>query len=223
MTAEKGYRHRLVRRARRVNIGLSADVADRLAVYLDLLEHWNRRINLTALEDPDAAVDRLVLEPALASKHLPVRATVLDIGSGGGSPAIPLRILVPGISLTLVEAKTRKSAFLREAVRRLELDRVVVENCRFEELLAMPERHESTDVITIRAVRVETAILMNLQAFLKVGGEVFLFRGPGQIEPARWPIPLVMESEEPLVESLRSRLVRLRRVGVGASQVNAVT
>ena len=118
----------------------------------------------------------------------------------------------------MVESKTRKGAFLREAVRQLQLDRCTVEGCRFEELLADPERHESTDIVTVRAVKVEPSILMGLQAFLRVGGEILLFRGPGHDEGDRWPFPLVVEGEEPLVESLRSRLIRLRRVPVGLEQ-----
>ena len=91
-TADKGYRRRVTRRARKANIALSDEVADRLAGYLDLLTIWNRRINLTSLEEPDTAVDRLVLEPMLAARFVPPASTVLDIGSGGGSPAIPLKI-----------------------------------------------------------------------------------------------------------------------------------
>jgi len=217
-TAEKDYRRRLVRRARRCNVTLGGEVVDRLSTYLELLTVWNRRMNLTALDDADAAVDRLVLEPLLAAKHVPPTSAVIDIGSGGGSPAIPLKIAVPGISLTMVEAKTRKGAFLREAVRQLQLDRVTVEVRRFEELLATPDMHESMDVVTVRAVRIEASVLMNLQAFLRVGGQVLLFRGPGTFEVDRLPFPLVAEADEPLVESLRSRLLRLRRVSIDIGQ-----
>jgi len=208
-----------VRRARKANITLSEEATDRLGTYLDLLSLWNRRINLTALEDPDAAVDRLVLEPALAARHLTGAMSVMDVGSGGGSPAIPLKILVPGLSFTMVESKTRKAAFLREAIRELHLEKTTVESCRFEELLALPERHESVDTVTVRAVKIDPSFLMNVQAFLRVGGQVLLFRSSGQRDPDRWPFPLVVETEEPLVESLRSRLVRLRRVAIGMAHV----
>jgi 16S rRNA (guanine527-N7)-methyltransferase len=217
-TAEKDYRRRLLRRARRCNVAVGDEAANRLSAYLDLLTVWNRRMNLTALDDPDAAVDRLILEPLIAARHVPQGAIVIDIGSGGGSPAIPLKIAVPSIALTMIESKVRKGAFLREAVRHLELSRVSVEVRRYEELLARPEMHESTDVVSVRAVRVEPSVLMSLQAFLRVGGQVLWFRGQGQVDLERLPFPLVAESDEPLVESLRSRLVRLRRVGIDAMQ-----
>jgi 16S rRNA (guanine527-N7)-methyltransferase len=212
-TAEKDYRRRLLRRARRCNLTISSATADRLVGYLDLLSLWNQRMNLTALEDPDGAVDRLILEPLLAARSVIPESVVIDIGSGGGSPAIPLKIAVPSIALTMVESKVRKGAFLREAVRQLGLERVNVEVRRFEELLARPNMHESADVVTVRAVRVEPSVLGNLQAFLKEGGRILWFMGQGSANLDRLPYPLIAESDEPLVESLRSRLVTLRRVG----------
>ncbi len=68
----------------------------------------------------------------------------MDVGSGGGSPAIPLKLAVPRLRLTMVEAKARKSAFLREAVRHLGLEQRSVETARYEELLARPDLHEAT-------------------------------------------------------------------------------
>ena len=92
--------------------------------YFELLRKWNRKVSLTALPVEDAgdeAIDRLLIEPVLATKYLPKSdATALDIGSGGGSPAIPMKLAAPGISLRMVESKTRKAAFLREVVRTLE-------------------------------------------------------------------------------------------------------
>ena len=119
------------------------------------------------------------IEPLIAARHLPAAAaTAIDIGSGGGSPAIPLALAAPRLQLRMVESKTRKAVFLREAIRELNLGRASVETSRFEELLARPELHEGLDVVTIRAVRVEQRTLMSLQAFLKPGGQLFLFRGP---------------------------------------------
>ena len=80
--------------------------------------------------------------------------------------------------LTMVEAKARKSAFLREAIRHLELTDTVVENARYEELLARPELHEAQHVVSLRAVRIEARVLTSLQAFVAPSGVITLFRGP---------------------------------------------
>ena len=183
-------------------------------MYFELLERWNRKINLTALADPDEAIDRLLVEPLMAARHLPSSNPLflMDVGSGGGSPALPLTLMGgERVRLTMVEVKTRKSAFLREAVRQLEIV-AQVENSRFEELLARPELHERFDAMSIRAVRVETKLLMTLQAFLKPAGALLMFRGPtGPNELNNVMPPLEWESTVPLVDTLQSRLSVVRK------------
>ena len=208
-------RIRLARRARRAGVQLSSELACSLAAYLELLARWNRKINLTSLplvEPTDETFDRLVIEPLVAARYLPASdCTVIDVGSGGGSPAIPLKLAVPTISLRMVESKTRKAAFLQEAVRQLNLGAVEVEAARFEELLAWPRMHQAYDVATLRAVRVEPRMLNTVQAFLKPQGRIFLFRASGStadlppmVPPLRW------EATHPLVESLGSHLLVLK-------------
>jgi 16S rRNA (guanine527-N7)-methyltransferase len=204
------WRKRIVRRARRANLDPSAEQVAAHAEYLSLLSAWNARMNLTALDDRDEAVDRLILEPAAAARVLQNASGILDVGSGGGSPAIPLKIQVPKASLVMVESKIRKGAFLREAVRKLGLTNVRVESRRFEELLTDASIHECCDVVTIRAVRIQLSTLVATQAFLKPGGRLALFRGPGEDSLPGVPM-LTLESDEPLVETLRSRLVILRK------------
>ncbi len=211
--APRDLRTRLSRRAARAGVFLADDLADRLVAYYELLDRWNRKINLTALDDPDEAVDRLLLEPILAARHLPrTDGRMMDIGSGGGSPAIPMKLAAsPSASLTMVEVKARKSAFLREAIRVLELQHTSVETSRYEELLARPELHDAFDVLSVRAVRVELRTLLTLQAFLKGGGSLFMFRGPsGPAQPDSVPM-LNWSATHPLVDTLQSRLTILTK------------
>jgi 16S rRNA G527 N7-methylase RsmG len=80
----RGFRSRLLRRAQRAGLTLPTELADGLAAYYELLALWNRKINLTALDDPDQAIDRLLLEPLVASKQVTQAVfVVVDIGSGG--------------------------------------------------------------------------------------------------------------------------------------------
>lgn len=213
----RDFRARLERRAKRVGLTVSVELAERLGAYVELLSRWNKRMNLTALDERDEAIDRLLIEPLVAVKYLPSRsAAVLDIGSGGGSPAIPMKLAASGITLRMVEAKTRKAAFLREACRQLNLGDTVVEASRYEELLSRPDLHEAAGVVTVRAVRIEVRLLTGLQAFLAPGGEIFLFRGSsGPDVPAALTPLLRWHANYPLVESLRSRLTVFRKVRLG--------
>jgi 16S rRNA (guanine527-N7)-methyltransferase len=214
-------RDRIRRRAKKAGIDVNAAVSDALERYYLLLAKWNEKINLTSFRLPasgeDDAIDRLLIEPIVAAHHVAASASaMIDIGSGGGSPAIPLKIAAPHLHVRMVESKTRKAVFLREAVRDLQLKMVEVETSRFEELLSRPELHESLDLVTIRAVRVEPRTLVTLQAFLKPGGQLFLFRGPGGADLATSITPpLSWLATYPLIDELRSRLVVLRKTAVG--------
>ena len=214
------FQGRLLRRAKRAGLTSPSDTALRLEAYFRLLETWNRKINLTGFnlgEPTPATLDRLLIEPLVAARHVPAGATrMLDVGSGGGSPAIPIALAIPSIRLLMVESKTRKSVFLREAVRAVALEGAEVAASRYEELLARPELHEAHDLVTMRAVRVEPRLLSNLQAFIKPGGVLLLFRGTTAADPSETvPPPLAWSATFPLLESLRSRLVVLEKRHVG--------
>ena len=216
----RDFQDRLARRAKRAGLTLSAELVSQLEAYYRLLATWNTKINLTGLkvgELSPEALDRLLVEPIAAAKYIPPKATrMLDVGSGGGSPAIPLALATPRIRLLMVESKTRKSVFLREAVRALGLHRADVVTGRFEELLARPDLHEIHDLVTLRAVRTEPRVLVTLQAFMKPGGLLFLFKGSGASDPSETLMPpLAWKATYPLIETLRSRLVVLEKRTLG--------
>jgi 16S rRNA (guanine527-N7)-methyltransferase len=197
----RDFKARLARRSRRAGVKVAAPVADRLWAYLELLLRWNRKMNLTGFKESDAdvAIDRLLIEPLVAVRHMPSgAAAVIDVGSGNGSPAIPIKLAVESLSLVMVESKARKCAFLREAVRVLEVEGATVENARFEELLARPDLHETQDVVTARALRLESRTLLGLQAFLKPGGRMLLFQTGSTADPSSVPLPLETAATHPL-------------------------
>lgn len=211
------FRERLKRRATASGLSIAPELAEKLEIYYQLLTKWNAKINLTAFrltpEGDDAAIDRLLIEPVAAARYVPDNArTLLDAGSGGGSPAIPLKLASINLALRMVEVKTRKAVFLREAVRALSLNDAHVESSRFEELLPRAELHEAIDLVSIRAVRIEIRTLNTLQAFLRPGGKLMLFRGASKAElEDSPPPPLSWMATYPLVDSLHSKLVVLSK------------
>ena len=218
--SSREFVEKLIRRARRAGVALDPGLAGRLDAYFRVLAAWNTKINLTGwkLTEPSPeALDRLLVEPLAAARYVPASAArMLDLGSGGGSPAIPMALALPRLHLTMVESKTRKSVFLREAVRVVELTGAEVLTARFEELLTRPDLHEAHDVVTIRAVRLEPRTLMTLQAFVKPGGLLFLFRGSTAADPSETVTPpLAWKATYPLIESVRSRLVILEKHPIG--------
>jgi 16S rRNA (guanine527-N7)-methyltransferase len=174
------FADRLSRRAQQAGVSATEPVQQQLEEYFRLLAHWNSKINLTALplDSPtDEAFDRLLVEPLVAATHIPDSAKIwLDLGSGGGSPAIPLKILRPSSRLTMVEAKARKAAFLREAARLLQLEDTAVEHTRFEEVASRRELRHKADLVTVRAVRADDGLFSAAQALLAPRGRLLLFQ-----------------------------------------------
>jgi 16S rRNA (guanine527-N7)-methyltransferase len=176
------FRERLLARVARVGGTVPLAALDALETYFFLLARWNPKVNLTALPlDPprDETFDRLFVEPIVAADHiLPVASpgavapVWFDLGSGGGSPAIPVKIMRPYCALTMVEARERKAAFLREAARTLGLPDTEVANVRFEELQGSAAR---VDLLTVRAVRVDAELETVATALLSDGGVLALF------------------------------------------------
>ena len=212
-------RDRILRRAKVVGLDLPESVLDGFETYFAELARWNRKINLTALsldgDGSDEAVDRLLIEPAVAVRYIPASSrSLLDIGSGGGSPAIPIKLCRPDLSLTLVEVKVRKSVFLRQVSRSLGLERTQVETSRFEELLVRPDLHEALDVVTVRAVKIEQATLLSIQAFLRPSGHLLNFTSGEDAVPSP-PLPLKRLGLHILVHENQSRLVVFQKQGIG--------
>jgi 16S rRNA (guanine527-N7)-methyltransferase len=208
----RDLRSRVERRLLKASgVRLQPEQVDELCSYLGLLAKWNKRLNLTSLSvDPptDEAIDRLLVEPAVAVHAVETTAvSLVDLGSGGGSPAIPLKIAIPRLKLVMVEAKARKSAFLRDAIRQLGLRDASVENARFEQLLTRPDLHEASDIVSVRAVRPDRQLWHPVLAFLKPGGSVFWFGAFGPSTPV--PPEFFVDSTQPLPRN--NRLIILKR------------
>ncbi len=199
---------RLAARSSEAGLQVRADLSEKLVVYYDLLNRWNRKINLTSLSNPDEAIDRLLLEPVAAAAELPRSPRLIDLGSGGGSPAIPLALALSAPLLVMVESRSRKAAFLREAIRELGLT-AAVEDSRLEQVALRPDYRQAMDVVSIRAVRIDYPTLTAASAFLSPGGTLALFQSSEAGSPAL-PATLLQRKTTPLLN--RSRLALLERI-----------
>jgi 16S rRNA (guanine527-N7)-methyltransferase len=118
--------------------------------YISILLHWNEKINLTAIRDPLEILYRHFCESMYASVAVPVKeGRLADVGSGGGFPGLPLKIICPDLRLFLVESSIKKVTFLAEVTRELGLKDVQVLARRYEELV---EEVAPLDYICSRAL-----------------------------------------------------------------------
>jgi len=161
-----------------LGLSVSREAQQKLGAYLALLLAMNERVNLTAITSPDEAwlrhgLDALTLLPMLAA--LRNGAAVLDVGSGGGVPAIPLAIARADLRFTLVESTKKKAAFLGDVARALSLDNVRVIADRAESLAAPLAR--SFDAVTARAVAKIDELLPWTAPFAKPGAVLLFIKG----------------------------------------------
>jgi 16S rRNA (guanine527-N7)-methyltransferase len=179
-----------LRAADELGIAFDPGDIDQLALFLGLLMAANERVNLTAIRDAHLAwhrhiLDALTLLPLLSS--LAERETgtapdeagarVVDIGSGGGLPVVPLSLVLPGIAFVAVEATGKKARFLEIVAERLGLDNLTVINDRAEVLARDPLFRESFDAVTARAVGKLAVVAELTVPFAQVGGVVLLVKG----------------------------------------------
>ncbi|MFC3608128.1 16S rRNA (guanine(527)-N(7))-methyltransferase RsmG [Stutzerimonas tarimensis] len=123
----------LARGARELDVPLEDDQQAQLLAYLALLIKWNRAYNLTAVRDPDEMVSRHLLDSlSVVSQVAEAGERWLDVGSGGGMPGIPLAILFPQRSFTLLDANGKKTRFLTQVKLELGLDNLEVVHARVE-------------------------------------------------------------------------------------------
>lgn len=214
MTRE-ALRSRFLDLCRRAGVEPAPEVVAGVGIYFDLLRTWNQRINLTALnlgQPSDEDLDRLLVEPVVAASLIGADpARVVDVGSGGGSPAIPFRLALAQVSMTLVEARHKKAVFLREAIRLLGLAETRVEARRMEEWAASFDLSEHVDVVTIRAVRLDAGLLEAVRRILGPGGRLLLFGADAAEAEAASHAGFVVEAVKMMTPSAGSRIAILRK------------
>lgn len=122
----------------KMGLDLSAEQRDRLLAYLQLLAKWNKTYNLTAIQEPERMLTHHLLDSLAILPHIK-GGRMLDVGSGGGLPGIPLAVAMPNLEVTLLETSGKKCAFLQQAVIELGLQQQVqVAHARVEDFQAAP-------------------------------------------------------------------------------------
>ncbi len=153
------------------DIQIDSKAMKRFAGHAAELMRWNKKINLTAIHDPLEIAIKHVLDSIIPSAIIPGdKKKLLDIGSGGGFPGIPLKILIPSLSVTLIDAAQKKISFLKQVIRTLKLKKIDAIHLRAQEMAGMVEFEKNFDVIISRALTsLEPFVAMALPLLSKNG------------------------------------------------------
>lgn len=159
------------------------ETGEKFEAFYRLLEEYNKRVNLTRITGREDCEIKHFYDSVAAEKYFPVGANCAEIGSGGGFPSVPLLIVRPDLSFTLVESVGKKCAFLEIVVRELGLNAVVV-NGRAEELARSSDYRERFDVCCARAVARLNTLAEYCAPFVRVGGDFIAYKGSDESELA---------------------------------------
>jgi len=161
---------------RELGLTIGAGQAEQFMRYLAHLMEWNKTINLTAIIDPKEIIIKHFVDSlaALVATSFPKNGVVLDVGSGGGFPGLPLKIVRSDIRLVLIEPVRKKCSFLNSVIGLLKLQDVSTFDGTIEQYVKRPIRH-AIDMVVVRALKYEE-IRKHIPALLTSKGKVVLYR-----------------------------------------------
>jgi 16S rRNA (guanine527-N7)-methyltransferase len=175
---------------RSLGIELSNSQLENFQLYEDLILEWNNKFNLTSIIDPSEIhlkhfLDSLTVLKIVSNTE---RFSLIDIGTGAGFPGIPLKIMLPDLSLTLVESSQKKAEFCKVVVEKLLFGNTTVIASRAEDLGKDPQHREQYDWAIARAVAELSVLSEYLLPFVKTGGKALAMKGAStesEIQKAR--------------------------------------
>ena len=163
--------------AGKLGIEVSEEQAALFAAHAREMMLWNRRINLTALTDPYEMAIKHYLDSIVAVPFIKPKASLLDVGSGGGFPGIPLKVMLPSVGMTLLEARRKRVSFLKHVIRSLDLVDVHVIHDRLERMTDLLPSHGGFDVIVSRAFSDLELFAAHTLPLLNPGGYLVAYKG----------------------------------------------
>jgi 16S rRNA (guanine527-N7)-methyltransferase len=165
--------HSLFQSAAHFGINLTDQQLDLFRIYLGELWSWNRKFNLTGLEDRGRMVIELFLDSLIPSPFLPGEGDLLDVGSGAGFPGLPLKIHCPLRNTFLLEPNSKKVSFLRHVIRLIRQEEIHTIKSRVEYL----PKGARYDMVTARALAEFGKTLESCAPLVKDGGLLVLYLG----------------------------------------------
>jgi 16S rRNA (guanine527-N7)-methyltransferase len=162
-----------------VHVDLDVYALKLFSMYYRELVIWNEKMNLVSVRTPQEIVIKHFVDSLTALPYIACpTGRLLDIGSGGGFPGIPLKIAMPGLPVSLLESSRKKSSFLKHVIRQLPLPRVAVIHMRTESAMTDSTYHHYFDTVISRAAFKLPQLFIMSRFFLSPGGLLIAMKGP---------------------------------------------
>lgn len=173
---EKEFKEKLKEKVQKLEINITQKQLEQFWQYMNVLLQWNQKMNLTAIVEPQEIILKHFIDSLTIIKEIKEEQRIIDVGTGAGFPGIPLKIVKPALSLTLMDSLNKRITFLQEVVKTLKLENIELIHARAEELARTKEHREQYDIAVSRAVAPLNVLLEYLVPFLKVGGEAICMK-----------------------------------------------
>lgn len=172
------WRRVVIAGAAQLGVEVSDEQVRCMAVHAGELLTWNRISNLTAITDPMQVAVKHVVDSLAPVAMIPPRASVLDAGAGGGFPGLPIKIVRPDLTITLVDSVRKKISFLNYVIGKLHLSGIRGVHGRLEDLAAHPAYRGRFDMVVCRAFSSLADFARLTLPFLCAGGSLLALKGP---------------------------------------------
>ncbi|MEW6079820.1 MAG: 16S rRNA (guanine(527)-N(7))-methyltransferase RsmG [Thermodesulfobacteriota bacterium] len=160
-----------------MGLPVTAAQTRRFALHAGELLRWNAKINLTAITDPIEMAVKHFLDSLAPSTYIPHATALLDIGTGGGFPGIPLAAFIPSLAVSLLDATLKKVTFVRQVIRQLDLTNATVFHGRAETLSNEPAFRQAFDTVICRAFDSLPAFVSLSHGLVRPGGRLIAMKG----------------------------------------------
>ena len=171
------FKEKMIINVDKLGITLSEIQLKQFYNYMNLLIEWNKKINLTAITEPNEIILKHFVDSLTISKYISDGTRVVDVGTGAGFPGIPLKIYRQDIEITLLDSLQKRINFLDEVIRELNLEKIETIHSRVEDFGKDKRYREKFDIATSRAVANLATLSEFLLPLVKVGGKVISMKG----------------------------------------------
>lgn len=160
-----------------LNIHIDRKTTDLFSLHATELIKWNLKTNLTTITDPVEVAVKHFLDSIISIPVMPHYGRLLDMGSGGGFPGIPIKVMIPSLSVTLIDSSRKKISFLKHVIRKIKLIEIDARQIRAEELAKEKPLKNCFDVIICRAFSRLDKIINKALPLLAKDGIIIAMKG----------------------------------------------
>lgn len=190
-----------------LNIDITDEQLEKFDKYISLLIHWNKKMNLTAITEPEEIIVDHFLDSIsiLGEINMGEYDSIIDVGTGAGFPGLPIKIMEPHLNLVLLDSLKKRTEFLKVVTEELKLSNVEIIHSRAEDLARQENYRENFDLVVSRAVASLNILAEYCVPFAKVGGYFVSYKGPAadeELQESSKAIEILSGQREPEIKKV---------------------